>query len=174
MFWRYTSDGHRDYFKLLLYYFACSSEMIPSTTQQNAEHTWIMLMLTLTQKPLILKGNLHTLAIQTFMVKTVRFSFWKNGILCSSHIITIRKTSTVNELNKPANVCGGKQSKLKIDTNLPYTRVPRLTGYIYQSSSCLRIMRVTELGNIPEFQDWSCKGNNGSAEVHSTTWITIQ
>lgn len=44
---------------------------------------------------------MNALAMQIFMVKTIRFSFQNQGILRSSLAITIRETSTVKDLSKP-------------------------------------------------------------------------
>ena len=112
------------------------------------------------------------------MVKTIRFSFQNQGILysslvigilCSSlaigdlvlkscQVLSIRKTSTVIDLSKSgikklfynSKVC--VQSKLKSDINPTHTRISTLARYIYQSSSCLRILKVAPWGNISVFQ----------------------
>lgn len=44
---------------------------------------------------------MNALAMQIFMVKTIRFSFQNQGILRLSLAITIRETSTVKDLSKP-------------------------------------------------------------------------
>lgn len=44
---------------------------------------------------------MNALAMQIFMIKTIRFSFQNQGILRSSLAITIRETSTVKDLSKP-------------------------------------------------------------------------
>ena len=133
------------------------------------------------------------------MVKTIRFSFQNQGILCSSlvigilcsslaigdlvlkscQVLSIRKTSPVIDLSKSEIkklFCNSKvcvQSKLKSDINPTHTRISRLARYIYQSSSCLRILRVAAWG-ISISKDLSHKGNNASARVHSIIWLTIQ
>ena len=94
------------------------------------------------------EGNITVLAIQTCMVKLIRPR--NQRALSSSLIITIGKISTVKDLTKlkihklfrkkrSMVVNGVKQRLTPIP---PQKRISRIAGYICQSSSCLRILRV--------------------------------
>ena len=52
-------------------------------------------------EPFDSRKETNILVRQTFMMRTFRFSFWNQGILCSSIVITFGKTPIVKDLSKP-------------------------------------------------------------------------
>ena len=97
------------------------------------------------------EGNNRVRHVETYVIKTIRFLSRNHRILGLSIITTIGKTATVKDLNKleihilfwKSKFSGSKWSKPKIDIN---TKVSKLARYIYQSSSCLGILRSGCLG----------------------------
>ena len=113
------------------------------------------------------------------MTKVVKFLSKNQGVVSLSLIITIGKTSTVKNLEKhkflnfsekekSMVVSRGNQRVILIHYIL---RISRLTGYIYQSRSCLGIMRMVAEVNVPRFKKTGVTKNKGSAKIYPTIWL---
>ena len=94
--------------------------------ERNVARTWIMVIKRLGIESLWFQGgNVTVLVMQTCLVKAAWFTFTNQDGLNSSFIITIRKTSSVKDLNNPEI-----HKNHKNDINPPHTKISSLARYI--------------------------------------------